>query len=155
VCDDTSWPARVERVCRRHLIRFARDPIYQFGSFEEPEIGAIKCSEKIRVVDLFSPITREWRSGAWGRRDWSRRPCCPRSDLGVFRSRGREATTMSRPCDLADGEREAFSQDRGSWNDDHLVHRESCTHTPYLALHCRRKLIGSLPWGIPTVVVYR
>ena len=32
---------------------------------------------------------------------------------------------------------------------------ESCTHTPYLARHCRRKLVGSLPWGIPTVVVYR
>ena len=28
-------------------------------------------------------------------------------------------------------------------------------HTPYLARHCRRKLVGSLPWGIPTVVVYR
>ena len=28
---------------------------------------------------------------------------------------------------------------------------ESCTHTPYLARHCRRKLVGSLPWGIPTV----
>jgi len=21
--------------------------------------------------------------------------------------------------------------------------------------HCRRKLVGSLPWGMPTVVVYR
>ena len=27
--------------------------------------------------------------------------------------------------------------------------------TPYLARHCRRKLVGSLPWGIPRVVVYR
>jgi len=52
MCDDTSWPAGVERVFRRRLIRLARDPIYQFGSFEEPEIGVIKSSEKIRVVNL-------------------------------------------------------------------------------------------------------
>jgi len=32
---------------------------------------------------------------------------------------------------------------------------ESCMHTPYLARHCWRKLVGSLPWGIPTIVVYR
>jgi len=44
---------------------------------------------------------------------------------------------MSPPRDLADGEREAFGHGRGSWNDDHLVRRESCTHTPYLARHCR------------------
>jgi len=37
-------------------------------------------------------------------------------------------------------------------------HCEGCqffakrTHVP---AHCRRKLVGSLPWGIPTVVVYR
>jgi len=62
---------------------------------------------------------------------------------------------MSRPRDLADGEREAFRHGRGSWKDDHLVRRESCTHTPYLVRHCRQKLVGSLPWGIPTVVVYR
>jgi hypothetical protein len=37
---------------------------------------------------------------------------------------------MSRPRNLADGEREAFSHGRGSWNDDHLVRQESCTHTP-------------------------
>jgi len=54
---------------------------------------------------------------------------------------------MSRPRDLADGEREAFRHGRRSWNDDHLVRRESCTHTPYQARHCRRKLVGSLPWG--------
>ena len=62
---------------------------------------------------------------------------------------------MSRPRDLADGEREAFGYGHGSWNDDHLVRRGSYMHTPYLARHCRRKLVGSLPWGIPTVVVYR
>ena len=62
---------------------------------------------------------------------------------------------MSRPSDLADDERETFGNDGGSWDDDHLVHLVSCTHTPYLACHYRRKLICSLPWGIPTVVVYR
>ena len=150
-----SWPVGVERVCRCRLIRFARDKIYQFGSFEEPEVGVIKSSKKIRVVDLFCPVTREWRLGARSRRDWSRRLCCLRLDLGFFQSRGREAAAMSCPRDLADGEREAFSHDRGSWNDDHLVRRESSTHTPYLARHCRRKLVGNLPWGIPMVVVYR
>ena len=62
---------------------------------------------------------------------------------------------MSRPRDLADGEREAFRHGRGSWDDDHLVRRKSSTHTAYLARHCRRKLVGSLPWGILTVVYYR
>ena len=155
VCDDTSWLAGVKKVCRRRLIRLARDPIYQFGSFEEPEIGAIKSTEKIRVIDLFSPVTRERRSGARCQRDGNRRRYYPRSDLSSFRGRGCEAATVSRPRDPADGEREAFSHVRGSWNDDHLVRRESCTHTPYLARHCRQKLVGSLPWGIPMVVVYR
>ena len=62
---------------------------------------------------------------------------------------------MSHPRDLADSERETFRYGRESLNDDHLVRRESCTYTPYLARHCGRKLVGSLPWGIPTVVVYR
>ena len=78
-----------------------------------------------------------------------------RLDLDLFRNRGREAAAARRPRDLADGEREAFRHGRGSWDRDHLVRRKSCTHTPYLARHCRRKLVGSLPWGIPTVVVYR
>ena len=55
----------------------------------------------------------------------------------------------------ADGEREAARHGREVVDDGHLVRLESCTHTPYLARHCRRKLVGSLPWGIPTVVVYR
>jgi len=155
VCDDTSWPAGVERVCRRDLIKSARDPIYQSGSFEEPEIGMIKGSEKIRVVNLLSPVVRERRSSARCRRDQNRRHYHPRSDLGFFQSHGREAAAMTPLRDLADGEREAFRHGRESWNDDHLVRRESCTRTPYLARHCRRKLVGSLPWGIPTVVVYR
>ena len=62
---------------------------------------------------------------------------------------------MSRPGDLSDGEREAFSHGRGSGDDDHLARLENCADTPYMAPHCRRKLVGSLPWGIPTVVVYR
>ena len=52
-------------------------------------------------------------------------------------------------------EREVARHGREVEDDGHLVRRESCMHTPYLARHCRRKLIGSLPWGIPTVVVYR
>ena len=62
---------------------------------------------------------------------------------------------MSCPSDLADSEHETFSHGHGSWDDDHLVRLGSCTHTPYLARHCRRKLVGSLPWGIPMVVVYQ
>ena len=57
--------------------------------------------------------------------------------------------------DLADGVREAFCHGSGSRDDDHLVRLESYTHTPYLVRHCQRKLVGSLPWGIPMVVVYR
>ena len=34
----------------------------------------------------------------------------------------------------------------------HLVHHGISTHTPYLARHCRRNLVGSLPRGLPTVV---
>ena len=54
-----------------------------------------------------------------------------------------------------DGEREATRHGREVGDDGHLVRLGSCTHTPYLARHCRRKLVGSLSWGIPTVVVYR
>jgi len=61
---------------------------------------------------------------------------------------------MSRLGDLSDGEREAFSHGSGSRDDDHLVCLENYAHTPYLVCHCRRKLVDSLPWGIPTVVVY-
>ena len=62
---------------------------------------------------------------------------------------------MSHPSDLFDGEREAFSDGSGSRDDDHLVRLENYEHTPYLARHYRPKLVGSLPWGIPMVVVYR
>ena len=123
-------------------------------------ISAIVGLEKIRVVDSFSLVARERRSGPRSRRDrgWCDRDhclCCPRLDLSFFQGRGRKATTVSRPSDLADGEHETLGHGGGSWDDDHLARLVSCTHTPYLARHCRRKLVGSLPWGIPTVVDYR
>ena len=40
----------------------------------------------------------------------------------------------------------------GARKGDHLVHHEFSTHTPYLARHCRRNLVGSLLRGMPTVV---
>jgi len=35
---------------------------------------------------------------------------------------------MSRPRDLADGEREAFRHGRGSWNDDHFCNTLGVKH---------------------------
>ena len=67
-----------------------------------------------------------------------------RSDLR-HRGHGSEAVKAGGSGDLTDGEREATRH-------GDLVRLGSCTHTPYLARHCRRKLVGSLPWGIPTVV---
>ena len=40
----------------------------------------------------------------------------------------------------------------GAWKGDHLVRHGFSTHTPYLALHYRRNLVGSLPRGMPMVV---
>ena len=57
--------------------------------------------------------------------------------------------------DLADGERESAWHSHGSRGDDRLVRLESSTHTPYLAHHCRRNMVGSLPRGMPKVVDYR
>ena len=37
----------------------------------------------------------------------------------------------------------------------HLVHWKISTHTPYLARHCRRNMVGSPPRGVPMVVDYR
>jgi len=56
---------------------------------------------------------------------------------------------------MVDDERDAAHHGRGVGGDGHLVRLGNCTHTPYLAHHYRRKLVGSLPWGIPMVVVYR
>jgi len=71
-----------------------------------------------------------------------------RSHPCVLHGRGGEAVD-------ADGEREAVHHSHEVGDDKHLARLGSCTHTPYLARHCRRKPVGSLPWGIPTVVVYR
>jgi len=75
--------------------------------------------------------------------------------VSLFQSCGRKAAGVTRPGDLADDEREAFGHGSGSWDDDHLVRLESFTHTPYMAHHYRRKLVSSLPCGIPTIVVYQ
>ena len=109
---------------------------------------------------MFSLVARKQRSGcrsrsSRGRRDRDHPLRSFRSDLILFQGHGRKAVGASRPRDLSDGEREAFSHGGGSGDDDHLVRLENCAHTPYLARHYRRKLVGSLPWGIPTVVVYR
>ena len=40
----------------------------------------------------------------------------------------------------------------GAQKSDHLVGHGISMHTPYLARHCRRNIVGSLPRGIPTVV---
>ena len=74
----------------------------------------IKGSEKVRAVDLLSLVTRERWSSAQRQRDRSRCRCRPRSDLGFFQRRGREAAAMSRTRDLADGEHEAFRHGHGS-----------------------------------------
>jgi len=73
-------------------------------------------------------------------------------DLRLLYGRGGEAVEAT---GLVDDERDAACHGRGVGDDGHLVHLGSCTHTPYLARHRRRKLVGSLPWGIPTIVVYR
>jgi len=129
--------------------------------------GTINGFEQVRIVDSFPLVVGKWRESCWrGRqrcRDKGGRSRCgrshhlrrPRLDLVLFQSQGREATGTSCLGDLADGEREAFSHGSGSRDDDHLVRLESCTHTPYLVHHYRQKLVGSLPWGMPTVVVYR
>ena len=81
------------------------------------------------------------------------RCCCHyRFYLDFFHGHGHEAAGASRPGDLADGEHEAFYHGHGNRDDDHLVRLESCMHTPYLARHYRRKLVGSLPRGMPKVV---
>ena len=60
----------------------------------------------------------------------------------------------SGPGDLADGEREAVRRSHGTRDDDQLVRLESSMHTPYLARHCRRNMVGNLPRGMPKVVDY-
>jgi hypothetical protein len=73
-------------------------------------------------------------------------------NLCFFCGRGGDIAKAGRLGDLADGEREVVRHGRGSRDDDHLVRLRSRTHTPYLACHCRRKLVGSLPRGMPKIV---
>ena len=45
-----------------------------------------------------------------------------------------------------------LGKDHGAREADHLARHGISTHTPYLARHCRRNLVGSLPMGMSTVV---
>jgi hypothetical protein len=65
---------------------------------------------------------------------------------------GSEAVDAGGLGDLADGEREIVCHDRGVGDDDHLACLGSCTHTPYLARHCRRDMVDCVPRGMPKVV---
>jgi hypothetical protein len=103
------------------------------------------------------------RSHCWGGRSHSqrsrsrsrcRRGRC-RLDLCLLRGSSGEAIDAGGPGDLADSERETVRHGRGIRDDDHLAHLGSCTHTPYLARHCQRNLVGSLPRGMPKVVICR
>ena len=76
-------------------------------------------------------------------------------DLRLLRGHSDEVVGASGLGDLADGEREAVRHSHGTGDEDHLVRLESSTHTPYLARHCRRNMVGSLPRGMPKVVDYR
>jgi hypothetical protein len=76
-------------------------------------------------------------------------------DLRLLRGRDGEAVDAGGPGDLADGEREAVRHGREVGDDDHLACLRSSMHTPYLARHCRRNVVGSLPRGMPKVVICR
>ena len=70
-------------------------------------------------------------------------------DLRLLRGHGDKVVGASGPGDLADGEREAVRYSLGAGDDDHLVRLGSSTHTPYLARHYRRNMVGSLPRVCP------
>jgi hypothetical protein len=70
----------------------------------------------------------------------------------LLHGHGDEVVGASGLGDLANGEREAVRRSHGAEDDDHLVRLESTTQTPYLARHCRRNMVGSLPRGMPKVV---
>ena len=76
-------------------------------------------------------------------------------NLRLLCGHGDEVVEVSGPGDPADGEREAVRLSHGTRDDDHLVRLESSMHTPYLVCHCRRNMVGSLPWGMPKVVDYQ
>ena len=73
-------------------------------------------------------------------------------NLCLLRDHGDEVVRAGGLGDLTDGEREAVWRSHGTGDEDHLVRLESSTHTPYLACHCRRNMVGSLPRGMPKVV---
>ena len=73
-------------------------------------------------------------------------------DPCLLRGHGDEVVGARGLGDLANGEREAVRRSHGSGDDDHLVLLGSSTHTPYLARHYRRNMVGSLPRGMPKVV---
>ena len=141
----------VEKIRCWCLIWLVLNRIHQVGGFEKLVVGAIDSLKMIQVVDSFSLVARERRSSPQsrcegGRCDRDHHLCCSRLDLSFLQGHGRKAAIMSHPSDLADGEHETFGHGSGSWDDDHLVCLGSYTHTPYLARHYRRKLVGSLPW---------
>ena len=74
------------------------------------------------------------------------------SDLHLLYGCGGEDVEAGGPRDLTDGECEAVHHVHKVRDDDHLARLGSCTHTAYLARHCRQKLVGSLPRGMPKVV---
>ena len=45
-----------------------------------------------------------------------------------------------------------LGKDHGARDADHLARHGISTHTPYLARHYQRNMVGSLPRGMPTVV---
>ena len=45
-----------------------------------------------------------------------------------------------------------LEKDHGAREVDHLARHGISTHTPYLARHYQRNMVGSLPRGMPTVV---
>ena len=45
-----------------------------------------------------------------------------------------------------------LEKDNGAREADHLARHGISTRTLYLARHCRRNMVGSLPRGMPTVV---
>jgi len=72
---------------------------------------------------------------------------CPLCDHGG------EAVGADGPGDLADGEREAVHHGRKVGDDDHLFRLEA-VRTPYLARHCQRNMVRSLPRGMSKIVDY-
>jgi len=118
----------------------------------------VDSPERVDVLNLSPFVAGMWATRCRrGRRGWSYnrrrwRSDWRRLDLHLLHGRGGEAVEASGPGDLADGEPEAVRHDREVEDDDHLARLGSCTHTPYLARHCRQNMVSSLPKGMPKVV---